>query len=249
MKQLRRFRDMARLTLEALDGELGAVEDLYVDDRSWAVRYLVVKTGGWLLGRDVLITPASVSEIDDRESKLRVRLTRAQVEQSPPMDRASIVSRAYERAYYRHFRLKPYWDTVPGPSPTVVPYPGTVPRRTVATPPPETPEPSHLRSVREITGYAIEAHDGPIGHVEDAVIDDESWVIFYLEVDTGTWLPGKKVLVQTNRIRRIDWTGRSVVLTVSRHTIESAPAYDAAELITPDYEVQLFKHYSQDRAA
>jgi hypothetical protein len=99
-----------------------------------------------------------------------------------------------------------------------------------------------------MTGYAIEAHDGPIGHVEDAVIDDENWVIFYLEVDTGTWLPGKKVLVQTNRIRRIDWTGRSVVLTLSRHTIESAPAYDPAELITPDYEVQLFKHYSQDRA-
>jgi uncharacterized protein YrrD len=249
MKQLRRFRDMGRLTLEALDGELGAVEDLYVDERGWAVRYLVVKTGGWLLGRHVLITPASVSEIDDREAKLRVRLTRAQIEQSPPMDRANIVSRSYERAYYRHFRLRPYWDTVAGHSPTIGPSPGTVPSATGTTHQAEQPEPSHLRSLQEMTGYDIEAQDGPVGHVADVVVDDEDWVVLYLEVDTGTWLPGKRVLVQTNRIRRIDWSGRSVVLILSRQVVESAPAYDPAELITPDYEVQLFKHYSQDRAA
>ena len=105
-----------RLTLEALDGELEAVKNFYADERGWAVRYLVVKTGGWLLGRHVLITPASVSEIDDRDAKLRVRLTRAEVEQSPPLDRATMVSRvsrAYEHAYYRYFRLRPYGSAVP----------------------------------------------------------------------------------------------------------------------------------------
>jgi uncharacterized protein YrrD len=247
MKQLRRFRDMARLTLEALDGELGAVEDLYVDERGWAVRYLVVKTGGWLLGRHVLITPASVSGIDDRDGKFRVRLTRAEVEQSPPMESVTIVSRAYEQVYHQHFGLTPYWDPVPDP--TALPHPGLAPAALETPPPVQEPDGSHLRSVREMTGYDIEAQDGPIGHVEDVVVDDEDWVLLYLEVDTGTWLPGKKVLVQTNRIRQIDWAGELVVLALRRHTIESAPAYDPAELITPAYEVHLFKHYSQDRAA
>ena len=240
---------MARLTLEAVDGELGAVEDLYVDERGWAVRYLVVKTGGWLLGRHVLITPASVSDIDDRDGKLRVRLTRAEIEQSPPMDSVTIVSRAYEQAYHQHFGLTPYWDPVSDPNPTTLPHPGLVPAALEATRTALKPDGSHLRSVREMTGYAIEAQDGPIGHVEDVVVDDEDWVLLYLEVDTGTWLPGKKVLVQTNRIRQFDWAGESVVLALHRHVIESAPPYDPAELITPDYEVQLFKHFSQDRAA
>jgi sporulation protein YlmC with PRC-barrel domain len=249
MKQMRRFRDVAALTLEALDGELGAVEDLYMDDRNWAVRYLVVKTGGWLFGRQVLIAPASVRDIDDQARRLRINLTKEQIEHSPPIDTAQTVSRAYEEAYYRHFRLAPYWDTVPGPSVSAVPYPGTVPpsiERTPSTEPPETP---HLRSGRELTGDNIQTPDGPIGHVEDVVIDDEEWVVRYLEVDTSTWLPGKKVLVRMSHIDRIEWAEQAVVLTLARQAIEGAPPYDPSELITPDYEVRLFTYYSQTRAA
>ena len=50
----------------------------------------------------------------------------------------------------------------------------------------------HLRSVKEITGYHIQARDGEIGHVDDVVLEDKSWVIRYLVVDTGKWLPGQK---------------------------------------------------------
>ena len=249
MKQLRRFREVADLTLQATDGELGAVEDLYLDDRSWVVRYLVVKTGGWLLGRHVLIAPVSVREIDDAGRALRINLTREQIEGSPPIDRAKPVSRAYEENYYRHFRLAPYWNTLPGPWPTTTPYPGTVSPTIEKTRPPEQPEAPHLRSAKELTGYHIRARDGEIGHVEDVVVDDEEWIVRYVEVDTRKWLPGKKVLVQTGRIERISWTERTVTVTLTRRVIESAPAYDPSELITPDYEVQLFKHYSQAAAA
>jgi hypothetical protein len=37
--------DLKRFTIAATDGQLGSVSDLYFDDRSWAVRYLVVDAG------------------------------------------------------------------------------------------------------------------------------------------------------------------------------------------------------------
>ncbi|HEY6084802.1 MAG TPA: PRC-barrel domain-containing protein, partial [Nitrospira sp.] len=64
MNQLRRIKDLTRLKLQSADGEFGTIEELYFDDRSWAVRYLVVKTGGWLLGRKVLVAPVAVQHID-----------------------------------------------------------------------------------------------------------------------------------------------------------------------------------------
>jgi hypothetical protein len=53
----------------------------------------------------------------------------------------------------------------------------------------------HLRSANNVAGYYIEATDGEIGHVEDFIIDDETWEIRYMVVDIRNWLPGKKVLI------------------------------------------------------
>lgn len=252
MKQLRRCHDLTKLTLHATDGDLGAVEDCYLDARSWHVRYLVVKTGSWLSGRDVLVTPASVCEIDEAARLLRVSLSRQQMEGTPPVDRAKPLSRGDEQAYFFHLRQAPYWDTVPGPAKSAVPYPGTVPPglERVDNPPEAEPshETSHLWSANELTGYAIQAQDGDIGHVEDVVVDDEDWLVRYVEVDTRNWLPGKKVLIQAARIATIDPVQRTVSVSLARRTIESAPAYDPAELITPGYEIELFKHYSKTAA-
>ena len=60
----------------------------------------------------------------------------------------------------------------------------------------------HSRSTCEVAGYRIHAEDGEIGHVEDFMIDDETWAIRYLIVDTRNWWPGKKVLVSPQWIER-----------------------------------------------
>jgi uncharacterized protein YrrD len=220
MRELRRIRDVTDLALHATDGEIGSIQEVYFDDSNWKVRYLIVKTG-WLLGRLVLIAPVAVDGIDDVNRMMRINLTKEQIEHSPPIDAAKPVSREYEIAYYRHFRWAPYWES--------------------ARP--------HLHSSQEVTGYAISATDGPIGHVEDLVIDDEDWMVRYAEVDTQNWLPGKKVLIHTSHIARISFADESVAVTLSRGVIASAPVYDPSQLITPDYEVQLFKYYGEAKAA
>lgn len=248
MKQLRRIRELTSLTLLAANGEIGSVQEVYFDDRNWAVRYLVVKTGRWLLSREVLLAPAAVAEISDAHGTIRVGLTKEQIRQAPPIEAAKPLSREYEEAYFRHFQWAPYWEPGPSEWASAVPFPETPPVPIDTTLPADAPKNPHLRSSGEITGYDIEASNGAVGHLEDLVVDDETWTVRYLEVDTRNWLPGKKVLLQTVRIDHIDWAKRSVAVMLTKQAIESAPAYDPSTLITPGYEVLLFKHYGSQAA-
>jgi hypothetical protein len=63
----------------------------------------------------------------------------------------------------------------------------------------------HLRSTDEVTGYHLVALDGEIGHVDDFIIDDETWAIRYLVVATRNWWPGKKVLISPKWIESVSW--------------------------------------------
>ena len=75
---LRGISDLKRFTIAATDGNLGSVRDLYFDDRSWAVRYLVVDAGPWLPGRRLFVSPISVRRSDP--TTLRLDLSMRQVE-------------------------------------------------------------------------------------------------------------------------------------------------------------------------
>ena len=248
MKQFRRVRDIAALTLSAIDGQMGSISELYFDDQNWKVRYLIINTGGWLTGRNVLIAPIAVEDIDDAAGSIRINLRKEQIEQAPPIEKAKPISRQYEEAYYEHFRWAPYWQSGTTALGTPIPYPEPPPMNVDEPAFSESPEKSHLRSSAEVTGYRINAQDGEIGHIEDLVVDDEDWIVRYVEVDTRNWLPGKKVLVQTGRIKQIDWQSQSVTMSLTRHAIQSAPAYDPSMLITPDYEIRLFTHYGKTSA-
>ena len=45
--------------IEASDGRLGTVSDFLFEDVSWINRWLVVDTGNWLSGREVLLPPSA----------------------------------------------------------------------------------------------------------------------------------------------------------------------------------------------
>src|ERR1022692_2922237 len=98
------------LVIRATDGELGTVDQLYFDDETWAIRYLTVNTGGWLGGRQVLISPISVVKADWQAKRLDVALTKKQVENSPDIDAQRPVSRQYEAEYFGYYGYPYYWD-------------------------------------------------------------------------------------------------------------------------------------------
>src|SRR5260370_22448467 len=158
--------------MAAIDGALGRVAALYFDALSWTVRYLVVDTGRWLPGRQVLISPLSVREARD---KIRVDLTQAQVKGSPPVESDKPVNRQQEEAIARYYDQRYYWEwpyrwgllaypRMP-PLPTApIPAAGMTEEMAARERDTELCDPS-LRSARDVTGYYIAALDGDICHV------------------------------------------------------------------------------------
>ncbi|MFZ5825054.1 MAG: PRC-barrel domain-containing protein [Bacillota bacterium] len=220
-----------------------------MDDQSWTVRYVVADTGSWLVSKRVLIAPEALSEPDWAGMVFPVKITREQVENSPDVDTAMPVSREKELEYRRHFRWPAYWPA-PGIGQVTHPVPlgreGVVVAERPPKAPPEKKETSsHLRSISEVKGYGIMAVDGALGHVEDFVVDDETWAVRYLVVDTRNWLPGKKVLVATDWIDWVSWEEKQVRIDLTRQQIQDAPEYDPRAPVNREYEVRLYDYYGR----
>jgi hypothetical protein len=96
---LRSVSELEKYTIGATDGTIGSVKDCYFDDEAWVVRYLAVKTGSWLVGREVLISPLSVRDSDAGERVLHVSISKDQVKNSPSIDTQKPVSRQHEIGY------------------------------------------------------------------------------------------------------------------------------------------------------
>ena len=251
-------KQLMGFALAATDGAIGEVEDCYIDDAHWTVRYLVVDTGGWLSGRRVLISPMAVRAADPRGERVIVDLTRAQVEASPDIDTHRPVSRQHEITLLQHYGWPTYWYgpyawgpvMLPTPLP---PAPDAVSDEVAARAEQDNLEDAHLHATSEVIGYDIQAQDGAIGHVDDFLVDDRAWTIRWLVVDTGNWLPGKHVLVAPDWVQDVAWTDRSVRLALTRAQIEGAPEYDRHRPVDRTYEQRLFEHYRRptywDRAA
>jgi hypothetical protein len=244
---LRNLSEFDGYKIHAIDGEMGAVHDLLFDDRDWAVRYLVVKTGTWWPGRKVLISPVAIRRVAAEDRQVRLMLTRDQVKDAPGVETDPPVSRQEERRLVRYYGWPSYWG-LPLPSPAAEVPPekrkeiADELRRARAKARDDDP---HLRSVREVAGYRIEARDGAIGHVHDCIGDDSDWVVRYLVIDTRNWLPGKHVPVSPTWVSHVDWKLAQVHLDLDKKQVADAPEYDPSMPISRDYEARLYDHYGR----
>jgi hypothetical protein len=229
--------------LDSLDGEFGHVQGFYFDDRHWTVRYLLADTGNWLPGRQVLISPYALVAAIKEEKHIAVDLTKKQIENSPSLDRDKPVSRQFEESYYGYYGWPTYWG---GPAMWgYSPYISRDRELWTKSSQQENAWDPHLRSTRDVSSYRIEAADGELGHVEDFIIDDETWAIRYLVVATRNWWSGKKVLISPQWIERVSWTESKIFVKLTREAIKQSPEFTEKSLITRDYEVELHRHYQR----
>jgi sporulation protein YlmC with PRC-barrel domain len=264
---LHAIKSLNHFHLIASDGEIGKVQDSFFDDSHWTVRYLIVRTGSWLTGRNVLISPISVRNIDWDQKQIHVSLTREEVKNSPDIDTDKPVSRQMEEQYFDYYRWPYYWTGTGiwgiGPYPSAigreeamgVPYrvdenswlPGhdPLPTSEVIPLPPEVEGDPRLRSVHEVVGYRIAAVDSEFGHVEDLVFDDENWKIRYLVIDTKNWWPSKSVLVSPDWVTTISWRDQSFRIHLESEIIQASPEYKPDEPIQREYEQQLYDYYGK----
>lgn len=222
---LRCFGDLRQCTAEALDADLGGVRDVLVDERTWAVRYLIIHVGPWLEEhREIPVALTAISRIDWEQHRIRLMLTREQIRECPPV-RAYALAPEHEELLARHFGWPVYW--------------GTAEQR--------RPAGRALRSLRALTGrdFRTTLAEGPAGRCSDCVGDDRNWRLRYVVACTSPpeALKPRCVLVPVSTIGGVDWSGRTIGLDVAAEHLHQAPEYVPAVAITPEYERRIEEHY------
>jgi hypothetical protein len=241
---LNKAKTLKGYKLNSRDGEIGKVKEFYFDDRYWTIRYLIADTGNWLTGRQVLISPYALAAVNKEEQHISIDLTKKQIEDGPSLNSDKPVSRQFEQSYYGYYGYPMYWG---GPY-TWGYYPNIVrnlEKWKEATRAEKASWDPNLRSTQAVSGHHIQAADGEIGHVEDFIIDDETWAIRYLIIDTRNWWPGKNVLVSPQWIERVSWDESKVFVNLTRKAIKQSPEYTEESLLTRDYETGLHRHYNR----
>lgn len=257
-------REIHGYQINAEDGELGEVDEFLFKDGDWVVRYLVADTRKWLPGRTVLISPIAIQEVQHEDQSISVSSTKEQVKNSPDVASIKTVSRKEEMKLNQHYGWSSYWVAVgtqgnTGTTGTGLGQ-GGAPWGGAAFPgllrgldndqdpypePVDNPEKSQFRSTSELHNYNINALDGNIGHVENFLIDDETWEIRYIVVNTRNWWPGKKILIAPDWIKDVNWVAQEVSVHLEKETIKQGPEYHSDRPISKDMEEELYRAYGK----
>jgi len=101
----------------------------------------------------------------------------------------------------------------------------------------------HLRCSNAVMHCRIEATDGDIGRVHSPLVDDETWAIRYIVVDTSNWwLDHQGIAPQW--IDEVRWSTKefpSICPTIGA----GRPPYDSVARLTRELEASIYKHYER----
>lgn len=232
-------KTLKNYSLCSLNGEIGKAKEFYFDDHHWTVRYLVADTGKWLMDKKVLLSPYALNGVSKVERCISINLTKKQIENSPSPASDKPVSRQFEDEYYKHFGWPVYYfgSDIWGRSPLLIPVKKAEKERNQE----KERWDSQLRSTHDVSGCKIEALDGEVGIIEDFIIDDKTWEIRYLIVDTKDWWPGKRILVAPQWIENVNWGDSKIFVNILREPFKNLPEYTMDAMLTREYESRLYQ--------
>jgi hypothetical protein len=100
-----------------------------------------------------------------------------------------------------------------------------------------------LRSMKQIYGDRLGAVDGEIGHVKDFYFDDQNWAVRYLVADTGSWMPGRLVLISPYAFGNLYQGGKVLLVNLTRQQIENSPSIESHKPVSRQYEEEYHRYY------
>jgi hypothetical protein len=242
----RSLKELLGYQLLAKDGHMGKVHNFLFNDEDWNIRYLVVDTGPWILGRKVLISLLALGQPVWASETFPVDLTREQVKTSPDVDLAKPVSRQYEESLFKHYSWPAYWSmntTIPGPPAYVSPLLFSQQENQT-----HQEVDSHLRSAEELFGYQVNAFEGDVGTLTDFIVEDEDWNIRYMVVDLSSWLGSEKqILVALEWVSNIDVSRKEVLIDLSQDAVKFSPAFDPSLPVNRQYEEVIYDYHGRPK--
>ncbi len=105
---LRGMDEITGYHVNAKDGDIGHIENLLIDDDGFGVRYLIVDTSNWWLGKHVLMSPFAIREIEALDRKVYLDVTRQSVKDSPPWDPVDLINTETQKRLHRHYNWPSY---------------------------------------------------------------------------------------------------------------------------------------------
>jgi hypothetical protein len=231
------------------DGEIGRFADLCFPDSEWVVRYAVVEMED--LGREALLLSTYLGRLNRGTHILSVETRREQVANTPPLDRSQPITRQEEKELHALYGWPIYWWEQEH---DITPIGGLweeerVPEQTEESEAeaqaeteiePEGPQLLFAGDLVEV--YGIQAEGGEAGTLQDLIVDDETWMIPYLVVNTPE---AQRVLLATDYVETIDLGTRDLYVSLPRDAIAGGPVISATEPITPALEQSLREYYDQ----
>lgn len=244
------IKEMIGYTICGTDGKVGEINDIYFDDHSWIIRYIIADTGNWLTTKKVLLSPHSVTKINKEKKEINFDLTKEKITNSPSADTDKPVSRQHESELAAYYGWPTYWmGNGMQPSPAYIPVAPIPPVNIKDEMIKAKDEPKgdpNLRSASEVIGYNIRVVDDSMGHVENFLFDPSAWNIRYMIIATKNFLPGKKVLIALSWIKNISWEESTVFVDLTKDQVTKSPHYDPDIPFDKEYEEKLHKHYGKD---
>jgi hypothetical protein len=241
---LRNVKDMEGLTIAAIDGIVGRVRDFYFDDNAWVIRYVIVETHERLPRRRVLISPIAIGQPNWIQRVLPVSITRKQVRDSPDIDTEKPVSRQQEIGSLAYYGYGAYWggNGLWGASM----YPDILEAglldKGFGTRSHDDP---HLRRISVVMKYYVQAGEGDVGQVQGFLVDEKSWAIRYLIINTSNWWVGRQVIIAPEWIDDVDWPGCTIYVDLTRRAIKNSPRYDSTAPFDSEREGAVRTHYGR----
>jgi len=247
---LRSVNSMIGYSILARDGELGKVGEFVFENKVWTIRYFVVEAGGWLSSRKVLISPIALGKLDWQLQTFLVNLTIEQIRNSPEIDTEKPVSRQLEADLFKHYQWPVYWGngflmgSMSGMDSNSLDIHERIESKenSIAQ---QNEDNLHLHGTHTV--MSIHAVDGEIGHVEDYIVNSESWAITFLVVNTANWLPGKKVLISPQLINHLDLANKAIFVNLMKEVVENSQEFDPTQLVNTVHEDHLYDYYGRPR--
>lgn len=101
-----------------------------------------------------------------------------------------------------------------------------------------------LRSIRGLKGFKLAARDGEFGKVKDFYFDDAAWTVRYLVADTGSWLPGRQVLISPHAIGKIHEHEKLVDVILTKEQVEHSPSIESDKPVSRQFEAQYYDYFN-----
>jgi hypothetical protein len=214
---LRSVKSLYGCPVEATDGTIGKVHEFFFIDDSWDIAYVVVRTGGLVYGRKILVPPSLFRRVETSSRITIVGLKREQAMDLPGIESdlpVSLFNETLLRGYYEV--SAPAGGTAMIPGPVLPPPLSAEEEREIALL--ERDRNLHLRRTREVVRYDLKLNDRLQCAIDDFFMDDVSWRIKYFEASSGGWMNRRKFLVDSTNITEIRWGTKQVTAELAGET-------------------------------